>query len=120
MKAVIQPVKLCILKYGITKYIGRVAIATSIFFNTLFGGLNNQTVSARNYERRKQGLSNLCWIIDSILGEGIANVHGLNGQLSTMQSAIMMKLTDSSNLEIRHLHKPTIMDKDCTKVYLEK
>ena len=70
MKAVIQPVKLCILKYGITKYLSRIAIATSIFFNTLFGGLNNQTVSARNYERRKQGLSKLCWIIDSIFGEG--------------------------------------------------
>ena len=36
----------------------------------VFSSETNQTVSARNYERRKQGLSNLCWIIDSILGEG--------------------------------------------------
>ena len=71
MLLVTQQVSRWILKYGITRaYFSRLGIATSIFFNTLFGGQNNQTVSARNYERRKQGLSDICWFIDGFFGEG--------------------------------------------------
>ena len=71
MLVVTQQVNRWILKFGITRaYFSRLGIATSIFFNTLFGGQNNQTVSARNYERRKQGLYNICWFVDGFFGEG--------------------------------------------------
>ena len=48
------------------RYLGRVTIAFSIFLNSLFGGRNNQTLSAQQYERQRQGKWNLCWIIDKL------------------------------------------------------
>lgn len=50
----------------VKEYISRVAIAFSILLNTIFGGRSNQTLSATQYERRKQGLWNLCDTIDKI------------------------------------------------------
>lgn len=48
------------------KYINRVVIAFSILLNTLMGGRNNQTFSARNYQRKRDRKLNLVWIIDRI------------------------------------------------------
>jgi hypothetical protein len=48
------------------KYVNRVLLATSILINTLCGGSTNQTFSARNWARHKQGKMNLVWIIDRI------------------------------------------------------
>lgn len=47
-------------------YFRRVAISFSILLNTLFGGRSNQTISATQYERKRQGLWNLCDVIDRI------------------------------------------------------
>lgn len=47
-------------------YINRVVIALSILINTLLGGRNNQTFSARNYQRRREGKLHLVKIIDFI------------------------------------------------------
>lgn len=46
------------------KYIGRVCIALSILTNTIFGGKNNQTVSARQWYRKNKGQWNFCWLIN--------------------------------------------------------
>ena len=46
------------------KYFGRVCIAFSILVNALLGGKNNQTFSARQYSRQKQGLWNVVFLID--------------------------------------------------------
>ena len=46
------------------KYIGRVCIALSILTNTLFGGKNNQTVSARQWYRKNKSQWNFCWLIN--------------------------------------------------------
>ena len=50
-------------------YCYKLAIATSIFFNVLIGGRNNQTFSARNYQRKLDSEKNLCHGIDYILGD---------------------------------------------------
>ena len=50
-------------------YCYKLAIATSIFFNVLIGGKNNQTFSARNYQRKLDSEKNLCHGIDYILGD---------------------------------------------------
>ena len=49
-------------------YCYKLAIATSIFFNVLIGGKNNQTFSARNYQRKLDRQKNMCYSIDYILG----------------------------------------------------
>lgn len=48
------------------KYFKRVAIAFSILINTVLGGSNNQTFSARNYQRKRDNKFNLVWLIDGI------------------------------------------------------
>lgn len=48
------------------KYISRVCIALSILTNTIFGGKNNQTVSARQWYKKNQGQRNFCWLINFI------------------------------------------------------
>jgi len=45
-------------------YISRICIALSILTNTIFGGKNNQTVSARQWNRHRKGQWNLCWLIN--------------------------------------------------------
>jgi len=47
-------------------YFKRLMIALSIFLNVLFGGKSNQTVSATQHERRRNGKWHLCWLIDAI------------------------------------------------------
>jgi len=49
-----------------TSYINRVCISFSILLNTIFGGKSNQTLSATQYERKRNGLWNICWLIDRI------------------------------------------------------
>lgn len=50
----------------ITKYLGRIFISFSIFINVLLGGRNNQTFSARNWQRKKDNKINFVWLIDGI------------------------------------------------------
>jgi hypothetical protein len=46
------------------KYVSRVSIAFSILINSIVGGNNNQTLSAAQYERKRIGKLNICFIID--------------------------------------------------------
>ena len=48
------------------KYLNRVCITFSIMINVLFGGSMNQTLSATQYQRKRDGKVNLVWIIDTI------------------------------------------------------
>lgn len=48
------------------KYLNRIVIAFSILVNCLLGGRNNQTFSARNWQRKRDGKLNLVWLIDNI------------------------------------------------------
>jgi hypothetical protein len=49
-----------------TSYINRVCVSFSILLNTIFGGKSNQTLSATQYERKRKGLWNVCWLIDKL------------------------------------------------------
>lgn len=49
-----------------SKYLNRVGTSASIFLNVITGGKSNQTLSARQYARYRQGKPNLVWIIDEI------------------------------------------------------
>jgi len=46
------------------RYIQRVTTASSILINVIFGGRSNQTFSATQYQRRKDGKANVVWFID--------------------------------------------------------
>ena len=48
------------------RYTKRVAIAFSILLNTIFGGSNNQTLSARNWELKRNNKINFVWLINMI------------------------------------------------------
>lgn len=48
------------------KYLNRIFIAFSIFLNTVLGGSNNQTFSARNWQRKRDGKLHLVWLIDFV------------------------------------------------------
>jgi len=48
------------------KYFKRVFIAFSILINTLLGGKNNQTFSARNWQLKRDNKPNLVYIIDMV------------------------------------------------------
>lgn len=48
----------------LARYINRLIIAFSVFFNVILGGYSNQTFSARNYDLKMNGYPNLCWLID--------------------------------------------------------
>jgi hypothetical protein len=50
----------------VLKYLERVGIALSVLLNVLLGGYSNQTFSARNYERKRNGKPNLVWLIDAL------------------------------------------------------
>jgi len=54
---------------GLAIYLKRILIATSVLLNVLLGGHLNQTFSARNWERKRKGKTNLVWLIDKLLGE---------------------------------------------------
>ena len=49
-----------------SKYINRIVISFSILINTLLGGRNNQTFSARNWHLKRNNKPNLVWFIDKI------------------------------------------------------
>jgi len=51
---------------GFGKYLNRIVIAFSILVNCLMGGRNNQTFSARNWQRKRDKKFNLVWLIDGI------------------------------------------------------
>lgn len=51
-------------------YLYNVGIALSILLNVTLGGKPHQTFSARNYQRRREGLLNIASGIDKILGDG--------------------------------------------------
>ena len=51
-------------------YLKRVGIALSVLLNVVLGGASNQTFSARNWQRKKDGLINFVWCIDLLLGKG--------------------------------------------------
>lgn len=48
------------------KYFTRVFTSFSITLNVLLGGKSNQTLSARQYERKRQGKINGVFIIDKL------------------------------------------------------
>ena len=50
-------------------YLFRVGIALSILINVILGGKSNQTFSARNYQRKKDGRYNCVMLIDKVIGE---------------------------------------------------
>jgi hypothetical protein len=47
-------------------YLDRVGISISILVNVLFGGKSNQTISATQWQRNRDGKYNICWLIDRI------------------------------------------------------
>lgn len=51
---------------NVIKYLQRVGTAVSVLLNVLLGGSSNQTLSARNYELKRQGKPNCVWFIDKI------------------------------------------------------
>lgn len=54
---------------GLGSYLRRIAIALSVLTNVVLGGSLNQTLSARQWEWKRQGRPNLVWFIDSLLGK---------------------------------------------------
>jgi hypothetical protein len=52
-------------------YLKRVLIAFSIFINVLLGGKVNQTVSATQWQRKRDRKWNLVWLIDAIFYKDI-------------------------------------------------
>lgn len=49
-----------------TAYLNRLGTALSILINVITGGKSNQTLSARQYARMREGNPNLVWFIDRI------------------------------------------------------
>jgi peroxiredoxin len=50
------------------RYVKRVLVVVSIFVNVLLGGSVNQTFSARNWDRKRNGKFNIVVLIDGIFG----------------------------------------------------
>ena len=48
------------------KYVTRIGIALSVLINVILGGASNQTFSARNYQWKRDGRFNICWLLDRI------------------------------------------------------
>lgn len=48
------------------RYIERIAVALSVLLNVILGGSSNQTLSARQYQRKRDRKLNLVWLIDTI------------------------------------------------------
>ena len=62
------------------KYLNRIFIAFSIFLNTVLGGSNNQTFSARNWQRKRDGKLHRVWLIDFVFRNKMhCCERGLNG-----------------------------------------
>ena len=52
--------------YNFFRYLDRVGTASSIFTNVVLGGASNQTLSARNWELKRQGQFNFVKVIDKL------------------------------------------------------
>ena len=63
-------------------YLYRVGIALSILINVILGGKNNQTFSARNHQRLREGKGNLVWMIDKLLRKGHCQMCWVNWMLT--------------------------------------
>lgn len=48
------------------RYLERIGIALSVFLNVILGGSSNQTLSARQYQRKRDRKLNAVWLIDLI------------------------------------------------------
>ena len=62
-------------------YLFRVAIALSILSNVILWGKSNQTFSARNYQRKREGNRNIVMVIDKMLGKDHCLVSWTNWRL---------------------------------------
>lgn len=58
----------------------------SIRINMLLGGEKDQTFSARNHERKRQGLPNVTWLIDLLLGENHCLLCWVNWKVRTRET----------------------------------
>jgi hypothetical protein len=50
------------------RYVKRVFRASSILFNVILGGMDDQTFAARNWVRHKRGKVNLVRVLDYVYG----------------------------------------------------
>jgi hypothetical protein len=66
-------------------YMFRVGIVLSILFNVILGGKSNQTFSARNYQRKKEGKKNLVWFIDLVLQKDHCRMSWVHFVISTKE-----------------------------------
>jgi len=55
---------------GQVSYLVRILIALSVLTNVVLGGRLNQTFSARNWEWKRNGKTNLVRLLDALLGDG--------------------------------------------------
>lgn len=67
----------------IKDYLIRVGIAISVLVNVILGGYNNQTFSARNWQRKKDNKFNLVSVIDLFLGKGHCTKCWINWAIMT-------------------------------------
>lgn len=58
--------KLLTIAASVLKYIERLGIAISVLLNVILGGKSNQSFSARNWQRKRDGKWHLCDLIDAI------------------------------------------------------
>ena len=58
------------LHIGWVTYLVRIMIALSVLLNVILGGRLNQTFSARNWEWKRNGKTNLVRLLDALLGDG--------------------------------------------------
>ena len=58
------------LHIGWVTYLVRILIALSVLLNVIFGGRLNQTFSARNWEWKRNGKTNVVRLLDALLGDG--------------------------------------------------
>lgn len=58
---------------GLARYLTRVVTALSVLLNVTLGGSLNQTFSARNWDLKRRGKFNICWLIDLIIGKDHCN-----------------------------------------------
>ena len=58
------------LHIGWVTYLVRILIALSVVLNVILGGRLNQTFSARNWEWKRNGKTNVVRLLDALLGDG--------------------------------------------------
>lgn len=65
--------------YAIIVYLTRVGLALSVLINVLLGGPSNQTFSARNWARKREGKYHVVYFIDAIF---VVSAHVINKLLT--------------------------------------